>query len=225
MITYDISGTFYEACDCEVICSCWVGEPPEMGSCTGMFVWYIQTGTVEGVSVSNSKVAVLSSGQSCDISKYMLILIEGSGSPELQRAFEETGPWNDVFQAQSFAVGSERATHPAKITITDVGVSVGISIQDPAATPPNLKVIDSAELNFAIKPAHLIGEGQTGKGLLINRVVGEELNKSVDVGIVDNTLTPTKNGLNLLADIPTKYTFDLDVNRVTAMRGKFRYKQ
>jgi Protein of unknown function (DUF1326) len=72
MITYDLKGTFYEACDCEVICPCWAGVPPDMGSCTGLFVWHIFEGEIGGVDVCDSKVIVLSSGKSCDESKYML---------------------------------------------------------------------------------------------------------------------------------------------------------
>jgi hypothetical protein len=76
MLSYDIRGKFYEACDCEVICPCWAGLPPDMGTCTGLFAWHIFEGKIDGVDVRNSKVVVLSSGKSCDESKYMLVLID-----------------------------------------------------------------------------------------------------------------------------------------------------
>jgi hypothetical protein len=219
MTSYDISGTFYEACDCEVICPCWAGLPPDMGSCTGLFVWEIDEGNVDGISVKGSKVAVLSSGLSCDISKYMLVLVQGP--EELGQAFNASGPWHDVFQAQSFSVDTIRMISPARIEITDSGSSVSISIQDPLV-PLTPAVVTTAKLGFTVKPVSLTGENQN---LLIDRVVSRAPNKSVAVGVVDTPVDATQNGLNLLADIPNEYTFDLDVSRVTAMRGTFHYVQ
>jgi hypothetical protein len=218
MTSYDISGTFYEACDCEVICSCWAGLPPEMGSCTGIFIWEIENGKVDGIDVKKgSKVAVLSSGLSCDISKHMLVLIEGSGT--LLKAFNDPGPWHDVFQAQSFALGTNHSAGTATINITESNNrnSVGVSITK--KTLSDFEGITTAELSFTVKPVNLTG---TNQNLLVDRVVGSADNKSVEVGVVDTPIDSTKNGLNLLVDI-NDYRFDLDISRVTAVRGQFHY--
>jgi hypothetical protein len=53
--------------------------------------------------------------------------------------------------------------------------------------------------------------------------VGSHADRSVSVGVVDTPFDPSQNGLNLLADIPDVYRFDLDISWVTAMRGKFHY--
>jgi hypothetical protein len=90
-----------------------------------------------------------------------------------------------------------------------------------------------AEVTSIDKPVYL---KSTDGNLLIDRVVKGASNKFVRVGVVSSPTKqePRRNGLNLLADIldpvdPTTknplYTFDLDVSRVTAMRGNFRYKQ
>lgn len=48
---YRIGGSFYEACDCNVICPCWTGSSPDGGDCTGIFSWEIEQGTIDGVDV------------------------------------------------------------------------------------------------------------------------------------------------------------------------------
>ncbi len=223
MTTYDLQGKFYEACDCEVICSCWVGLPPEMGSCTGLFVWDIETGTIgsPSIDVSGSRVVVMSSGKSCDISKYMLVLIQSTHKTEIENAFKDPGAWRDVFQAQSFVPGTYLSIPPtdATICIKDTGNTIEISIKTIDPT-----IVTKAKLNFTITPATITGRNATPK-LLVDQVVGNDpiSNKSVSVGVVDTPLTATQNGLNLLADIPGVYTFDLDISRVTAMRGNFHY--
>jgi Protein of unknown function (DUF1326) len=221
MAAYDLSGKFYEACDCEVICSCWVGLPPEMGACTGLFVWQIDAGIVNRQDVCGSKVVVMSSGKSCDISTYMLVLIDGSHQSELEAALLDAGAWHDVFQAQSFAPAAQRSIQAAKIAIHDNGKAIGISIHsiDP-------QIVTKAELNFRITSVKIVGENAdrpASAQLLVDRVVGTATDKSITVGVVDTPIDATQNGLNLLADIPGVYTFDLDISRVTAMRGKFHY--
>ena len=38
-MSYMLSGTFIEACDCTVICPCWVDDDPVGGHCTGFIAW------------------------------------------------------------------------------------------------------------------------------------------------------------------------------------------
>lgn len=224
MLSYDIKGKFYEACDCEVICPCWAGLPPDMGSCTGLFAWHIFEGKIDGIDVRNSKVVVLSSGKSCDESQYMIVLIDGLHSKKIQEAFEKDGPWQKVFSLQPMPTDLEqRVTQLATITIMGNHITAKVAG----------KMV--AEVTSIDKPVYL---KSTDGDLLIDRVVKCASDKFVRVGVVSSPTTkePSKNGLNLLADIldpleldPLKkkplYTFDLDVSRVTAMRGHFRYKQ
>jgi hypothetical protein len=227
MTTYDLKGKFYEACDCEIICPCWAGVPPDMGSCTGLFVWHIFEGKIDGVDVRNSKVVVLSSGKSCDESKYMLVLIDSKHSDKIQAAFESPGAWKDVFCLQPDINAVQRFTQP-DATITIEGDHLSATIADPTNTNNNIKTL--ASVDFIDKPVHLVGS--PNGHVLVDRVVGIAKNRSVQVGAVTSPTKqhPDRNGLNLLADIldPTThkplYTFDLDISRVTAMRGHFRYK-
>lgn len=225
MISYDLKGTFYEACDCEVICPCWAGVPPDMGSCTGLFFWHIFKGEIGGVDVRNSKVVVLSSGKSCDESKYMLVLIDSHHPDKIQSAFESPGAWKDVFNLQPDLTSAQRFTQLATIKIE--GDHLSATIADPTTTN---KIHTLASVDFIDKPVHLVGSPHSN--VLANRVVGTAKDRSVTVGVVASPTKkhPDRNGLNLLADIldtttnKPLYTFDLDISRVTAMRGHFRYK-
>jgi hypothetical protein len=56
---YKLQGYMLEACSCNAICPCWVGEDPDGGSCYGTIAWHIENGTVDGVDVSGLTYAIL----------------------------------------------------------------------------------------------------------------------------------------------------------------------
>jgi len=39
MAGYSLFGTFIEACNCRVVCPCWVDDEPDEDHCTGLFAW------------------------------------------------------------------------------------------------------------------------------------------------------------------------------------------
>ena len=57
---YQLTGLFYEACDCYTICPCWLGDDPDDGECTGVFAWDIEQGTIDGVDVSGLRAVSVS---------------------------------------------------------------------------------------------------------------------------------------------------------------------
>ena len=62
---YAISGHFIEACDCKVMCPCWIDDDPDEGHCTGLFAWSIgdQPGDralIDGVDVAGRRVVSVS---------------------------------------------------------------------------------------------------------------------------------------------------------------------
>ena len=58
-MAYELEGRMLEVCTCNVICPCWVGEDPDGGTCDGVIAWHIDSGTIDGVDVSNHTFAVL----------------------------------------------------------------------------------------------------------------------------------------------------------------------
>ena len=60
-MNYHVTGEFIEACDCRVICPCWVDELPDNGSCTGFFAWSLAADSIVGdVDVSGHRVVSVS---------------------------------------------------------------------------------------------------------------------------------------------------------------------
>jgi hypothetical protein len=55
--TYTLEGRLLEVCTCAAICPCWVGEDPDGGVCDSALAWYIDSGTVRGVDVSDRALA------------------------------------------------------------------------------------------------------------------------------------------------------------------------
>ena len=49
---YDLEGTLLEACDCGVLCPCWIGQDPDNGTCDAFNAYHFDRGTIAGVDVS-----------------------------------------------------------------------------------------------------------------------------------------------------------------------------
>lgn len=56
--TYDVSGRLLEVCNCAAICPCWVGDDPDHGTCDSILAWAVDSGTVEGVDVSDRVIGL-----------------------------------------------------------------------------------------------------------------------------------------------------------------------
>ena len=49
---YELEGTLLEACSCNVLCPCWIGEDPDRGSCHAFIAYHFDRGTIRGVDVA-----------------------------------------------------------------------------------------------------------------------------------------------------------------------------
>jgi hypothetical protein len=56
---YQFQGTLLEACNCDVLCPCWIGEDPDNGSCSSVVAYHFDKGTIRGVDVSGLTLADL----------------------------------------------------------------------------------------------------------------------------------------------------------------------
>lgn len=50
--TYALEGTILEACSCNILCPCWVGEDPDNGTCDAILAYHIDRGEIRGADVS-----------------------------------------------------------------------------------------------------------------------------------------------------------------------------
>jgi hypothetical protein len=53
---YQLTGTLLEACNCGVLCPCWIGENPDNGYCNAIIAYHIEKGNINGVDVSGLNV-------------------------------------------------------------------------------------------------------------------------------------------------------------------------
>src|ERR671936_385145 len=49
---YVLEGTILEACNCNVLCPCWIGEDPDNGTCDAIIAYHIDRGMIGEVDVS-----------------------------------------------------------------------------------------------------------------------------------------------------------------------------
>ena len=54
---YQLQGTLLEACTCDVLCPCWIGEDPDGGTCQSILAYHLDRGTINGVDVSGLTLA------------------------------------------------------------------------------------------------------------------------------------------------------------------------
>jgi len=53
---YSLEGTLLEACSCNVLCPCWIGENPDEGSCNAFNAYHFDRGEINGIDVSGLNI-------------------------------------------------------------------------------------------------------------------------------------------------------------------------
>ena len=59
MTSWNIKGTYVEACDCETVCPCIFFSPPTNDTCTVLVGWHIDDGAHDGISLNGLNAALL----------------------------------------------------------------------------------------------------------------------------------------------------------------------
>lgn len=57
-MTWRLSGTYFESCNCEAACPCVFLGPPTSGECTAIVAWHIEDGEFEGQRLDSLNVAL-----------------------------------------------------------------------------------------------------------------------------------------------------------------------
>lgn len=238
-MAYDVSGIFHEVCDCEVVCSCWAGLNPEMGTCTGMFLWEIDQGEIGGKDVAGLKVVAMNYGTDClDGDRLMLVIDPGSTIPGRFADFAAvkaavltaftTGTWKAVVHA---------TLDPAWLHCVQGTVTVPDRSSGAPASKNYISAVDAdgalvAEANVTFRGGGTLRNSSSTS--MVRKVTGLAA-AEVDVGhVVARPRSAEVIGFNLLAEVPEAkdgtgtvqreaFIFDIDITRVTAMRGQFHY--
>ncbi len=56
---YNLQGTLLEACSCDVLCPCWIGEDPDTGICQAFLGYHFDRGEIQGVDVSGLSMVMV----------------------------------------------------------------------------------------------------------------------------------------------------------------------
>jgi len=87
--TYQLEGTLLEACNCGVLCPCWVGENPDEGECFAFNAYHFNRGQIRGIDVSGlNLVEIVHIPQNVLIpnSWRVVLLVDEKGTPKQREA-------------------------------------------------------------------------------------------------------------------------------------------
>lgn len=197
---YSFRGTFYEACDCYTICPCWTGGEPDDGACTGVFVWSIEAGAIDGVDVAGRRAVSVSrhTGYREESRQKVFLFVDQDATPEQSKALVGvfTGAYGGPLAELGQLLGDFLGVEPADIRLELAGrrtlLSVGqrAQIEGAACMGPAGRIITLAD-------------GQ----------LSEVLGTPAEVGITDRF----RIGL-------PGHGFDVDIQGRSSMRGRFTYE-
>lgn len=114
---YTLVGTLLEACSCNVLCPCWIGENPDRGTCESFVAYHFDKGQINGVDVSGlSMIAVcLIPGNVLNPKSWkVFMLVDDRASDAQMNALLDAysgkfgGPLNDLAQLIGEVLGAER---------------------------------------------------------------------------------------------------------------------
>lgn len=213
-MSYDLSGTFIEACDCTVICPCWVDDDPVGGHCTGLIAWHIDTGSVNGIPVNDRQVVSVSThsgNRRAGSNTTSVVYIDSAASDDQFRELAEAftgrigGPLQDLAVVSGVVVGFERAV---------------ISVGDTPAADGQWQVL----LHMGNPDVPVISATGTPKkfdeSLEPLTLQHTALNK--ELGISGHSVT-AQQGHNLSVNVGALPAGTLTVDGRSGMRGSFSY--
>jgi hypothetical protein len=131
-LPYELSGGFFELCDCKTLCPCWVGQLPDDARCTGAFAWNIEAGKIGDLDVGGRAVVSVSvhTGHRDTGGQEVYVFIDDKASvaqyDELLRTFtgQNGGPLGELNVLMGALQGHQRA--PIDLTASGNFLSVTV---------------------------------------------------------------------------------------------------
>jgi hypothetical protein len=114
---YNLQGTLLEACNCDVLCPCWIGENPDQGTCDAFVAYHFDQGEINGVDVgglSMINVARIPGNVLVPKSWKVIVLVDERATDQQVEALVDAytgklgGPLADLAQLVGEVVGLER---------------------------------------------------------------------------------------------------------------------
>ncbi|MEO9222969.1 MAG: DUF1326 domain-containing protein [Mycobacteriaceae bacterium] len=87
-MSWNVSGSYFESCNCNSACPCVFLSPPTTGECTALVGWHIDAGEHEGLRLDglNVALAVHSSGHMATTPWRVALYLDDQGSDKQQGA-------------------------------------------------------------------------------------------------------------------------------------------
>jgi hypothetical protein len=199
-MAYQLEGSLLEVCTCNILCPCWVNEPPDYGTCDGVLSWHIEKGRIDGVDVSGRTFTILTHipGRIMEGSWRIVAYVDDGATPEQQEALlavwtgKKGGPMADLAQLVGEIAGVERAP-------------VTFEVEGGKGT---LKIGNAIEAEMA--PF----QGATGQSTALHDTIFTTIPGSPAIA---------SKASNYQVDAPM-YGFSIDLRGHNAVQGDFRFE-
>ena len=135
-MAYHLEGRLLEVCNCRVLCPCWIGEDPDFGTCDTIVAWHFDKGTIDGVDVAGSTIALIAHvpGNILEGNWRAAVYLSDKTSPAQEEAILKVytgklgGPVGELVKLIGEVVSVERApitfdVHEGRGTLTVSNVS------------------------------------------------------------------------------------------------------
>jgi len=146
-MSWNISGSYFESCNCESACPCVFLSAPTTGECTALLGWHIDDGVHEGVRLDglNVSLAVYSAGHMATTPWRAALYLDDRATPEQQ------GALGAIFSGAAGGHPAVLASHIGEV----VGVTVAPISFDGAGASRAMRVGDMADVRITA----LAGQG------------------------------------------------------------------
>ncbi len=114
---YSLQGTLLEACSCNVLCPCWIGEDPDKGTCDAFVAYHFDKGKINGVDISGLSMVNVCKIPGNVLAPHtwkVLMLVDDDATDEQLQALQDAysgklgGPLADLAQLVGEVIGVER---------------------------------------------------------------------------------------------------------------------
>jgi hypothetical protein len=131
-MTWQVKGTYLEACNCEAACPCVFLSPPTEGNCTVLVGWHVDAGKSDDVRLDGFNVALLAHapGNMKDGNWELALYLDERADAAQQKAL------GGIFSGQAGGhlsnlgplIGKVHGVRPAKITFQHSGPSLQLEV-------------------------------------------------------------------------------------------------
>ncbi|MDJ0348400.1 DUF1326 domain-containing protein [Cryobacterium sp. PH29-G1] len=139
-MSWNISGNYFESCNCESACPCVFLSAPTTGECTALLGWHIDDGVYEGLRLDglNISLAVHSSGHMATTPWRAALYLDDRATPEQQEAL------GAIFSGAAGGHPAVLANHIGEV----IGVTVAPITFDGSDASRALRVGETADLKI-----------------------------------------------------------------------------